>query len=57
MRVVNKLTKPGDVCRIDLALDTVHVQTSDGYERIYRIVSIERKEERNGRVYRSAINS
>ena len=39
MRVVNKLTKPGDIRRIDLTPDIVRVQTSDGQDRIYRLVS------------------
>lgn len=37
MRVVNKLTRPGDIRRVDLAPDTVRIQTSDGQERIYRL--------------------
>jgi len=38
MRVVNKLTKPGDIRRVDLMPDTVRVQTSDGQDRLYRLV-------------------
>ena len=38
MRVINKLTKPGDVRRVDLAPDTVRIRTSDGQERVYRLV-------------------
>ena len=38
MRVVNKLTKPGDIRRVDLTPDFVRVQTSDGQERVYRLV-------------------
>ena len=37
MRVINNLTKPGDIRRVDLTPDTVRVQTSDGQDRIYRI--------------------
>ena len=37
MRVVNKLTKPGDIRRVDLMPDTVRIQTSDGQERLYRL--------------------
>jgi len=37
MRVVNKLTKPGDTRRVDLMPDTVRIQTSDGQERLYRL--------------------
>jgi len=39
MRVVNKLTKPGDIRRVDLMPDTVRIQTRDGQDRIYRLVS------------------
>ena len=37
MRVVNKLTEPGGVRRVDLTPDTVRIQTSDGRERLYRL--------------------
>ena len=39
MRVVNNLTKPGDIRRVDLASDIVRVQTADGQERVYRLSS------------------
>ena len=39
MIVSNKLTRPGDIRRIDLAPDTVRIQTSDGHDRIYRLAS------------------
>lgn len=39
MRVVNNLTKPGDIRRVDLTPDMVRIQTSDGRDRIYRLVS------------------
>ena len=35
MRVVNKLTKPGDIRRVDLNLDTVRVVLANGTERVY----------------------
>ncbi len=38
MRIVNKLTKPGDIRRVDLAPDTVRILTSDGQDRVYRLV-------------------
>jgi len=38
MRVVNKLTKPGDIRRVDLMPDTVRIQTRDGQDRVYRLV-------------------
>ena len=38
MRVVNNLTKPGDIRRVDLTPDIVRIQTSDGQERLYRLV-------------------
>ncbi len=37
MRVVNNLTNPGDIRRVDLAPDTIRIQISGGQERIYRI--------------------
>lgn len=39
MRVVNNLAKPGDIRRVDLTPDIVRVQTYDGRDRVYRIVS------------------
>jgi len=39
MIVINKLTKPGDVRRVDLTPDTVRILTSDGQERVYRLAS------------------
>ncbi len=35
MRVVNNLTKPGDIRRVDLNPDTVRVLLADGTERVY----------------------
>lgn len=35
MRVVNKLTKPGDIRRVDLTPDIVRVAFYDGTERVY----------------------
>jgi hypothetical protein len=35
MRVVNNLTKPGDIRRVDLTADTVRVVLADGTERLY----------------------
>ncbi len=37
MRVVNNLTKPGDIRRVDLTPDVVRIQTSDGQDRLYRL--------------------
>ena len=39
MRVVNKLTKPGKIRRVDLNPDIVRIQTADGQDRVYRLVS------------------
>ena len=39
MIVINKLTNPGDVRRVDIMPDTVRIQTSDGQERVYRLAS------------------
>jgi hypothetical protein len=40
MRVVNNLTKPGDIRRVDLNTDTVRIQLFDRADRIYRLVPI-----------------
>jgi len=40
MRVVNNLTRPGGIRRVDLTPDTVRVQTSDGQDRVYRLTSV-----------------
>jgi len=39
MRLVNRVTKPGNIKRIDLALDSVRIEMVDGQERWYRLVS------------------
>ena len=39
MRVVNKLTQPGNIRRVDIMPATVRIQTSDGQDRLYRLVS------------------
>jgi hypothetical protein len=44
MRVVNNLTKPGDIRRVDLTPDTVRIETANGENRIYRIVIAVKKE-------------
>ena len=38
MRVINKLTEPGGIRRIDLTLDTVRIQTSDGQDRVDKLM-------------------
>jgi len=38
MIVINKLTKPGDIRRVDLMPDTVRIQTRDGQDRVYKLV-------------------
>ena len=35
MRIVNNLTKPGDIRRIDLTSDTVRVVFANGTEKVY----------------------
>ena len=35
MRIINKLTKPGDIRRVDLTPDTVRVVFTDGTEKVY----------------------
>jgi len=49
MRVINKLTEPGGIRRVDLMPDVVIVQTSDGQDRTYKLVpnSTEVKNEDN----------
>jgi hypothetical protein len=39
MRVVNNLTKPGDIRRVDLNQDNVRIQLSNGQDRVYRLTS------------------
>lgn len=39
MIVINKLTKPGGIRRVDLTPDTVCIKTSDGRDRVYRLVA------------------
>ena len=39
MRVVNNLTKPGDIRRVDLNPDIVRIQTHDGQDRIYKLAT------------------
>jgi len=45
MIVVNKLNKPGGIRRVDLMPDTVRIETSDGQDRIYKLVPIVNKQE------------
>lgn len=39
MRVVNNLTKPGGIRRVDLNPDTVQIHLHDGQARVYKLVS------------------
>jgi len=39
MRLVNRVTKPGNIKRVDLALDSVRIEMVDGQERWYKLVS------------------
>jgi len=39
MIVINKLTKPGGIRRIDILPGTVRVVTYDGQDKIYKLVS------------------
>lgn len=39
MLLINKLTVPGDIRRVELRLDTVRVKTRDGLDRLYKLVS------------------
>ena len=36
MLLINRLTKPGDIKRIELHPDTVRIVLRDGVERIYK---------------------
>lgn len=47
MRVVNRLSAPGGIRRVDLESDTVRVQTDSGQIRIYRLMTTIGKEARN----------
>lgn len=40
MRVVNKLTSPGGIRRVDLNLDTVRIETATGQDRLYRLATV-----------------
>ncbi len=40
MRVVNNLSKPGDIRRVDLNPDTVRVQLHGGQDIIYRVTEM-----------------
>lgn len=40
MLVNNKLTKPGDIRRIDLHPDTVRITIRSGQDRLYKLVSV-----------------
>lgn len=37
MRIINGLTVPGGIRRVDLTPSVVRIQTSDGQERLYRL--------------------
>ena len=39
MKVINKLTEPGGIRRVDLTPDIVHIWLSEGQDRVYRLVS------------------
>ena len=41
MRVVNRLTKPGDIRRVDLNSDTVRVVFTDGTEKVYHNLQLD----------------
>lgn len=53
MRVINKLTKPGGIRRVDINPDTVRVSTSGGQDRVYRLVK-EDNSVRNNEAYSSS---
>jgi DNA-binding Lrp family transcriptional regulator len=40
MRLVNRLASPGGIRRVDLAPDVVRVETSDGQNRVYKLISV-----------------
>lgn len=45
MLLLNKLTEPGNIKRIELNPDTIHIETADGKNLLYRLVSTTAKEE------------
>ena len=58
MRVVNKLTNPGNIRWIDLTPDTVRIQTSDGQDRLYKVVrEVQSEQEQSGNVRHGADSS
>ena len=40
MNVVNRITPPGGIRRVELGSDIIRVETSDGQNRLYRLVSV-----------------
>ena len=50
MLVVNKLTKPGDIKRIELGADSIRVILIDRTERIYSINEVYQEQEKEDKV-------
>jgi hypothetical protein len=44
MRLVNRLARPGDICRVDLTPSAVHVQLYGGRTIDYYVASVPRGE-------------
>ena len=40
MNVVNHITAPGGIRRVDLSTDLIRIQLTDGQDRLYRLVSV-----------------
>ena len=61
MIVNNKLTKPGGIRRVDLLPDAVHIKTSAGQDRIYKLASTNtdniRQEASNATIHKFPVNS
>ena len=47
MRLVNRLASPGGIRRVDLAPDVVRIETSDGQNRVYKLVSVSDGQKQN----------
>lgn len=40
MLLINRLTEPGGIKRLELHSDTIKIQTNDGKNRLYRLESV-----------------
>lgn len=60
MLVVNKLTEPGGIRRVDLLPDVVRVETNSGVDRLYELASVVGEDElvaQNARIIASDVRA